>query len=72
MRMLCRAAKELWHLFVEDRAFAASVFAWPCFVWLMSCRLGVASSVAPETLATGMIGILVFGALRYQPPGASR
>lgn len=72
MRVLIQVGKELWHLFVEDRAFAAAVFAWPCLVWLVSCQLGIGRSIAPETLASGMIAILVVGVLRYPSCGASQ
>jgi hypothetical protein len=70
MRILSSVIGELWHLFVEDRSFAAAIVAWPCLIWLACRQVGIVRDIAPEALAVGMISILVVGVLRYRPAGA--
>jgi hypothetical protein len=62
MRYLIRIAHEIWHLFVDDAAFAAAIVAWPALNWL-AVRLGVPSFLGPEMLSIGYGIILYLGAI---------
>jgi small basic protein len=62
MRYLVTIMHEVWHLFVEDAAFAAAIVAWPALVWL-GVRLGAPSFLAPAVLSIGYGIILNVGAI---------
>jgi uncharacterized membrane protein YpjA len=64
MQYLTAAAREIWHLFVEDGPSAAAIVLWPIVIGLLHHSADLAGSLAAVTLAVGMIGILVVGAAR--------
>jgi small basic protein len=62
MRYLVTIVHEVWHLFVDDAAFAAAIVVWPALIWL-AVRLGVPLFLAPEMLSIGYGIILYLGAI---------
>jgi hypothetical protein len=62
MRHLATIVNEVWHLFVDDAAFAAAIVVWPALIWL-AVRLGVPLFLAPEMLSIGYGIILYLGAI---------
>ena len=62
MRYLVTIVHEVWHLFVDDAAFAAAIVAWPALIWL-SVQLGTPSFLAPAVLSIGYGIILYLGAI---------
>ncbi|HET6605938.1 MAG TPA: hypothetical protein VFG62_04680 [Rhodopila sp.] len=72
MRIVSVVVQELWHLFVEDRSFAAAIVAWPCLIGLGCRQVEIVRDIAPEALAVGMIAILVVGVVRHRPAGGPK
>ncbi len=64
MRYLVTVVHEVWHLFVDDAAFAAAIIVWPGLIWL-TMRLGVPSFPGPEMLSIGYGVILYLGAIGH-------
>ena len=62
MRYLVAIMREVWHLFVDDAAFAGAIFVWPVLIWL-GMRLGTWSFLAPVVLSIGYGIILYLGAI---------
>jgi hypothetical protein len=62
MHYLVTIVHEVWYLFVDDAAFAASIVAWPALIWL-AVRLGAPLFLAPELLSIGCGIILYLGVI---------
>jgi hypothetical protein len=58
MRYLVTITLEVWHLFVDDAAFAAAIVVWPVRIWL-GMRLATSSFLAPVVLSIGY-GIILY------------
>jgi hypothetical protein len=62
MRSLLNVLIEVWHLFVDDGAFAAAIVAWPAVVWLLRVQTWLAADWAGGFLFAGLALILVMSA----------
>jgi hypothetical protein len=62
---------ELWHLFVDDGAFAAAIVIWPALIWFARAQIGLSGGWAPVVLFAGLICILVASAVAGAKPAGS-
>jgi hypothetical protein len=63
--------RELWHLFVDDGAFASAIVIWPALIWFARGQIGLSAGWAPVVLFAGLICILVVSAVAGARPAGS-
>jgi hypothetical protein len=72
MRPFLNAAREVWHLFVDDGVFAAAIVAWPVVVWLLRVQTWLPAGWAGGLLFGGLALILVTSAIFKSGPAPDR